>query len=63
MPALREAYPHLLPRYERFYRGAYAPKQYTLQVVAKVAELREKRGLNRHERPPSQVAGQMRLAI
>jgi DNA repair photolyase len=62
MPALREAYPHLLPKYQRFYRGSYAPRQYTEEVLAKVAELREKWGLNR-PRVESPRAGQMRLAI
>ncbi len=63
MPALRAAYPHLLPRYQHFYRGAYAPKEYSRQVIAKVAELRDKWGLNRHEDAPRPAAGQMRLAL
>jgi len=50
MPFLRETYPHLLPQYERFYRGAYAPRSYTDEVHAKVQELRERCGLTpRHE--------------
>ncbi len=63
MPALREAYPHLLPRYQRFYRGSYAPKYYTQQVLAKVAELQEKWGLNRPRVVDRPRAGQLRLTL
>jgi len=56
MPALREAYPYLMPRYEKYYRGPYAPKEYTQQVLAKVSELREKYGFA--ERPHSSAPGQ-----
>ncbi|MCH6556510.1 MAG: radical SAM protein [Chloroflexi bacterium] len=63
MPALRAAYPHLLPRYQRFYRGAYAPKHYTQQVLAKVAELQEKWGLNRPRVDDRPSAGQLRLTL
>src|SRR5438105_6290641 len=34
MPALREAYPLLAGKYERDYRGHYAPKDYTQELVA-----------------------------
>ena len=44
MPALREAYPHLAGKYERYYRGAYAPKDYTREVIASVHRLRERYG-------------------
>ncbi len=62
MPALREGYPHLLPRYQRFYRGSYAPQHYTQEVLAKVAELRNRWGLGEPPQPRPPV-GQMRLAI
>jgi hypothetical protein len=35
MPALLEAYPHLLPRYQRFNHGSLAPQYYTQEVPAK----------------------------
>jgi DNA repair photolyase len=66
MPALREAYPHLMPRYEKYYRGAYAPKEYTQQVLAKVSELREKYdfGERAHAPAPQQErVGQLQMAI
>lgn len=44
MPALRAAYPHLAGKYERYYRGAYAPKDYTREVIANVHRIREKYG-------------------
>ena len=47
MPALREAYPHLAGKYERYYRGPYAPKDYTREVIARVGEIRTKYGLDR----------------
>ena len=63
MPFLRETYPHLLPQYQRFYRGAYAPASYSEEVHAKVQELRERCGLvPRHEEPRRQ-AGQLALAL
>ena len=61
MPALREAYPHLLPRYLKYYRGSYAPKYYTQEVLAKVAELRDKWGLGWRQTAPRQAPGQMRM--
>jgi DNA repair photolyase len=66
MPALREAYPHLTPRYEKYYRGSYAPKEYTRQVLAKVSELRERYGFAERTHQPSpqrQHTGQLPLAI
>ena len=63
MPFLRESYPHLLPQYERFYKGAYAPQTYTEEVRATVEALRERWGLTgRHETPKREV-GQMTLAM
>jgi DNA repair photolyase len=64
MPALREAYPHLAGKYERYYRGPYAPKDYTREVVAKVARIRERCGFA-DERPARKTAPgtQMALAI
>jgi DNA repair photolyase len=66
MPVLREAYPHLEGKYERYYQGTYAPKDYTREVVAVVGELRAKYGLDRdhaHIPAPRQPAGQMALGI
>ncbi|MDP3767360.1 MAG: radical SAM protein, partial [Dehalococcoidia bacterium] len=40
MPFLRETYPHLLPQYERFYRGSFAPRRYTEEVHETVQALR-----------------------
>ena len=66
MPALCEAYPHLMPRYEKYYRGAYAPKDYTQQVLAKVSELREKYGFRARTHAPApqrEHSGQLQMAI
>jgi len=66
MPALREAYPHLMPRYEKYYPGAYAPKEYTQQVMAKVSELRKKYGFTERTHAPAPrpaQAGQLQMAI
>ena len=65
MPFLRETYPHLLPQYERFYRGAYAPRSYTDEVHAKVQALRERCGFSpRAEgQPRRDPAGQLAMAI
>ena len=64
MPFLRETYPHLLPQYERFYKGAYAPRNYTEEVRAAVERLRESVGINerRNERRREPV-GQIKMAI
>ena len=62
MPFLRETYPHLLPQYERFYQGAYAPRRYTEEVQATVRELRERWGLTPRREAPRRV-GQLALAI
>jgi len=68
MPALREAYPHLAGKYERYYRGAYAPKDYTREVIALVNRLRTKHGFTgeHHERRLGEFAprlGQMALDL
>ena len=63
MPFLRETYPHLLPQYERFYRGAYAPRRYTEEVSAAVQELRERWGLTPSHQKPRQPVGQTELAM
>jgi DNA repair photolyase len=63
MPFLREAYPHLLPRYIRYYRGAYAPESYTEQVHAVVQELREKWGMIERSQRPVEPHGQLKLAL
>jgi DNA repair photolyase len=70
MPALRAAYPHLAGKYERYYRGAYAPKDYTREVIASVNRLREKYGFAsghdqdevRREFEP-RLGGQMMMGI
>ncbi len=64
MPFLRERYPHLLPQYERFYTGAYAPRNYTDEVHAAVQRLRERAGMTerRDERRRDPV-GQIKMAI
>ncbi len=62
MPFLRETYPHLLPQYERFYRGAYAPRRYSQEVGAAVQELRERWELTPRQEPLQHV-GQMELAM
>ena len=63
MPFLREIYPHLLPQYERFYRGAYAPERYTENVREVVEEIRQRWGLTPREQPRRQQVGQLELAI
>lgn len=63
MPFLRETYPHLLPQYERFYQGAYAPKHYTRDVSTTVQELRERWGLTPRHEAPKRAVGQLELAM
>lgn len=63
MPFLRESYPHLLPQYERFYRGAYAPRNYTQEVQATVREIRERYGPRDRRQAEAPRAGQLALAI
>ena len=63
MPFLRETYPHLLPQYERFYQGAYAPRRYSEEVHDVVAELRERWGLTPRQQPTKQPVGQLQLAL
>ena len=63
MPFLRETYPHLLPTYERFYRGAYAPKSYTEDVTAVVERLREQLGMTPGQHPAREPVGQLQLAV
>jgi DNA repair photolyase len=63
MPFLRETYPHLLPQYERFYRGAYAPRTYSNDVHAEVEQLREHWDMKPRHQPPRQPVGQLALAI
>jgi DNA repair photolyase len=67
MPALREAYPHLAGKYERYYRGAYAPKDYSREVIALVNRLRERHGFGetqRHrERPGRGPAPNSQMAL
>ena len=40
MPMLREAYPRLVPAYEKLYRKTYAPREYALGVQQVVEEAR-----------------------
>ena len=63
MPFLRETYPHLLPRYERMYRGAYAPKRYSEEVHETVQELRERWGMTPDRQKPQPAVGQLQLAV
>ena len=63
MPFLRETYPHLLPRYEKFYRGSYAPRRYTEEVQAVVQQLRERWGLTASQQPARDPVGQLQLAM
>ena len=63
MPFLRETYPHLLPQYERFYRGAYAPRRYAEEVHAAVQELRDRWGLTPRGQEPRRPVGQLQLAL
>ena len=63
MPFLRETYPHLLPTYERFYKGAYAPKDYSESVTATVQRLRERLGMTPHQVPAREPVGQLQLAV
>ncbi|MEX0761185.1 MAG: radical SAM protein [Dehalococcoidia bacterium] len=63
MPFLREAYPHLLPEYQRMYRGSYAPHRYTDQVVAKINELRERWGLADRGPLMDQKRGQLAMSM
>ena len=63
MPFLRETYPHLLPTYERSYRGAFAPKRYSEDVTATVERLRERLGMTPDQLPARQPVGQLQLAV
>jgi DNA repair photolyase len=63
MPFLRETYPHLLPQYERFYKGAYAPRRYSEEVHATVQELRERWDMTRRDQPARPRVGQLEMAI
>jgi DNA repair photolyase len=62
MPFLRESYPHLSERYQKYYRGWYAPKNYTQEVHQVVERLRLKYGMTRAEAvAPSR--GQLAMAM
>jgi DNA repair photolyase len=65
MPALREAYPHLAGKYQRYYQGPYAPKDYTREVIALVNKVRRRVGFSEDERRPraAEPKGQLQLAI
>jgi DNA repair photolyase len=63
MPFLRETYPHLLPQYERFYRGTYAPRTYTAEIATTVAELRDGTGFSAREEAQRAQVGQLQLAM
>lgn len=63
MPFLRETYPHLLPKYERFYQGSYAPRRYTQEVHEVVQEVRERVGLVERDQPPRPRVGQLALSL
>lgn len=63
MPFLRETYPHLLPTYERFYKGAYAPKSYSRDVSAAVDRIRQDKAMTPDRLPPRAEVGQLKLAV
>ncbi len=63
MPFLREAYPHLLPEYQRLYKGPYAAESYTQQVLATIDHLREKWNLKEKGELLLRPAGQLALAL
>lgn len=63
MPALREAYPHLTTRYEKYYLGPYAPKEYTQRVLERVAALREKWGISNSRVDPAAFKGQLTMGL
>ncbi len=63
MPFLREAYPHLVQRYVRYYRGSYAPESYTEEVHKVVAELREKWGMIERSQRPVEPRGQLTMGL
>lgn len=60
MPFIKEAYPHLVPGYNRLYGGrTYAPKEYTKQVLKLVDEARHRWELPTIC-PPRQLKGPQR---
>lgn len=63
MPFLRETYPHLLPQYQKFYRGAYAPDAYTKEVSLAVREARERYDLTGKREEPREKVGQLALGM
>ncbi len=63
MPFLRETYPHLLPRYERMYRGIYAPKRYSEEVHDTVQRLRARWDMSPERRTPAPEVGQLQFAV
>ena len=59
MPMLRETYPRLVPAYNKLYRKAYAPRDYTQRVLEQVDAARLRWGLA--SRPtPRTLAGQQK---
>jgi DNA repair photolyase len=62
MPALRAAYPHLAGKYERYYRGPYAPKEYSREVIALVNRIRDRAGFP-SRRPPSRTPPNTQMAL
>ncbi len=66
MPTLREAYPHLAGKYERYYRGPYAPKDYTREVIALVNKVKARHGFgegHHRERHASAQRGQLAMSL
>lgn len=54
MPFLKQEFPHLVRRYQRLYaRSAYLPEEYRKEIAVRVAELRDRYGLNQTRTPPS----------
>ena len=63
MPFIREAYPHLSADYQKLYRSAYAPKDYTSRVLGLVDELRNRWRLEPRRQAYFPPVGQLALAI
>ena len=59
MPMLREAYPRLVPAYEKLYRKTYAPRDYAREVQQVVEEARRTWRLPAME-PPRNLRGPQR---
>ncbi|MDP9357775.1 MAG: radical SAM protein [Chloroflexota bacterium] len=54
---IQETYPELLPRYQRAYFGAHAPRNYLVGLEARISRIRSRHGFEEDEmrRPPPPV--------